>query len=220
MISEWNRLNAYAAEEVIMRKLILASQSPRRQELLAMLGLPFEVLVSDTDETITQTDPAKAVEILSARKAEAVACQVTDAIIIGADTVVSVDEKILGKPKNKEEAREMITLLQGRRHMVYTGVTIQESKEGGQICTFSEGTRVNIAPMSQGEIESYIAGKEPYDKAGAYGIQGIFGKFIEGIEGDYYNVVGLPVHRLYEEMKKFSIVRLMASTLEKTQAGD
>lgn len=185
-----------------MRKLILASQSPRRQELLSMLGLPFEVMVSDTDETIPQTDPAKVVEKLSVRKAEAVSCQVTGAIVIGADTVVSVDGRILGKPKDKEEAREMITLLQGRSHMVYTGVTIQGTKAGGQICTFSVGTRVNVAPMNEKEIEAYIASEEPYDKAGAYGIQGLFGKFIEGIEGDYYNVVGLPVHRLYKELNK------------------
>lgn len=189
-----------------MRKLILASQSPRRQELLAMLGLPFEVMVSDTDETITQTNPAKVVEKLSVRKAEAVAHQVTDGVVIGADTVVSVDEKILGKPKDKEEAREMITLLQGRSHMVYTGVTIQDTREEGQICTFSVGTRVNVAPMDEKEIEVYIASEEPYDKAGAYGIQGLFGKFIEGIEGDYYNVVGLPVHRLYKELNKFMVI--------------
>lgn len=187
----------------IMRKIILASQSPRRQELLAILGLPFEVMSSDVDETITFTDPAKVVEELSVRKAEAVASQVSDAIIIGADTVVSVDERILGKPKDKEEAREMITLLQGRSHMVYTGVTIQEAKKGGPICTFSEGTQVNVAPMNEEEVDAYIASEEPYDKAGAYGIQGLFSKFIEGIEGDYYNVVGLPVHRLYVEMKKF-----------------
>lgn len=203
MISEWHgSMLVLDRKEKNMRKLILASRSPRRQELLAMLGLPFEVMVSDTDETIPQTDPAKVVEKLSARKAEAVSCQVTDAIVIGADTVVSVDERILGKPKDKEEAREMITLLQGRSHMVYTGVTIQDTKAGGQICTFSVGTRVNVAPMNEKEIEAYIASEEPYDKAGAYGIQGLFGKFIEGIEGDYYNVVGLPVHRLYKELNK------------------
>lgn len=167
-----------------------------------MLGIPFEVIVSDAEETITHTDPAKVTEELSAGKAEAVAHKVTDAIIIGADTIVSVDDRVLGKPKDKDEARDMITLLQGRSHMVYTGVTIWEVNSDGQyrVCTFSEGTKVNVASMSEEEIEAYIASREPYDKAGGYGIQGLFGKFIEGIEGDYYNVVGLPVHRLYKEL--------------------
>lgn len=203
------RHNAYAKREEStksMKNLILASQSPRRQELLAMLGIPFEIMVADTDETITHTDPAKVTEALSAGKAQVVANQITDAIVIGADTVVSVDERILGKPKDKEEAREMITLLQGRSHMVYTGVTLCEVNADGErrSCTFSEGTRVNVASMNKDEIETYIMTEEPYDKAGAYGIQGLFGKFIEGIEGDYYNVVGLPVHRLYKELYRFA----------------
>lgn len=164
-----------------------------------MLGIPFEVMVSDTEEIITHTDPAKVTEELSIQKAEAVARGITDAIVIGADTVVAVDDQILGKPRDKEDARAMISLLQGRSHMVYTGVTILvKEKEIQRTETFSEGTKVNVAPMSGEEIETYITSEEPYDKAGAYGIQGTFSKFIEGIQGDYFNVVGLPVHRLYK----------------------
>ena len=117
---------------------------------------------------------------------------------------VKIDGKILGKPADTEEAREMIYKLQGKSHMVYTGVTVI-AKSGDMVSasSFAEGTKVNVAPMTENEIEAYISTDEPYDKAGAYGIQGLFGKFIEGVKGDYFNVVGLPVHRLYEELKKF-----------------
>lgn len=185
-----------------MKRMILASGSPRRKELLQMLEVSFEVLVSDTKEVITKNEPAEVTKELSYQKAMAVAGQVEEGIIIGADTVVSIDGKILGKPADKEEAREMIYKLQGKSHMVYTGVTVI-AKSGDMVSasSFAEGTKVNVAPMTENEIEAYISTDEPYDKAGAYGIQGLFGKFIEGIEGDYFNVVGLPVHRLYEELK-------------------
>lgn len=187
-----------------MKRMILASGSPRRKELLQMLEVPFEVLVSDTKEVITKNEPAEVTKELSYQKAMAVAGQVEEGIIIGADTVVSIDGKILGKPADKEEAREMIYKLQGKSHMVYTGVTvIAKSDDMVSASSFAEGTKVNVAPMTENEIEAYISTEEPYDKAGAYGIQGLFGKFIEGIEGDCFNVVGLPVHRLYEELKKF-----------------
>lgn len=186
-----------------MKRMILASGSPRRKELLQMLEVPFEVLVSDTEEIITKNEPAEVTKELSYQKAMAVARQVEEGIVIGADTVVSIDGKILGKPADTEEAREMIHKLQGKSHMVYTGVTlIVKSDEMVSASSFAEGTKVNVAPMTEDEIEAYISTSEPYDKAGAYGIQGLFGKFIEGIEGDYFNVVGLPVHRLYEELKK------------------
>ena len=182
-----------------MKRMILASGSPRRKELLQMLEVPFEVLVSDTKEVITKNEPAEVTKELSYQKAMAVAGQVEEGIIIGA-----IDGKILGKPADKEEAREMIYKLQGKSHMVYTGVTvIAKSDDMVSASSFAEGTKVNVAPMTENEIEAYISTEEPYDKAGAYGIQGLFGKFIEGIEGDYFNVVGLPVHRLYEELKKF-----------------
>ena len=190
-----------------MKRMILASGSPRRKELLQMLEVPFEVLVSDTKEVITKNEPAEVTKELSYQKAMAVAGQVEEGIIIGADTVVSIDGKILGKPADKEEAREMIYKLQGKSHMVYTGVTvIAKSDDMVSASSFAEGTKVNVAPMTENEIEAYISTEEPYDKAGAYGIQGLFGKFIEGIEGDYFNVVGLPVHRLYEELKKFDLL--------------
>ena len=187
-----------------MKRMILASGSPRRKELLQMLEVPFEVLVSDTEEVITKNEPAEVTKELSYQKAMAVAGHVEEGIIIGADTVVSIDGKILGKPADTEEAREMIYKLQGKSHMVYTGVTVI-AKSGDMVSasSFAEGTKVNVAPMTENEIEAYISTDEPYDKAGAYGIQGLFGKFIEGIKGDYFNVVGLPVHRLYEELKKF-----------------
>ena len=174
-----------------MKRMILASGSPRRKELLQMLEAPFEVLVSDTKEVITKNEPAEVTKELSYQKAMAVAGQVEEGIIIG-------------KPADTEEAREMIYKLQGKSHMVYTGVTVI-AKSGDMVSasSFAEGTKVNVAPMTENEIEAYISTDEPYDKAGAYGIQGLFGKFIEGIKGDYFNVVGLPIHRLYEELKKF-----------------
>ena len=195
-------------------KIILASGSPRRRELLAMLGVPFIIKTSDAEEVMTGTDPSEVTEELSRQKAEAVVadhmpCAETKGgsfIIIGADTVVSVDGRILGKPENREMAKEMISDLQGRSHMVYTGVTLLRIHDDEkEYVTFSEGTRVNVAPMSESEILSYIDTDEPYDKAGGYGIQGIFAKYIEGIEGDYFNVVGLPVHRLYEALKEMEV---------------
>ncbi len=189
-----------------MRQIILASQSPRRRELMELIGFPFSVRVSETEELITRHDPAAVTEELSWQKAQAVAAELDDVqeiIVIGADTVVSVEGQILGKPASKDEARSMIRTLQGRDHMVYTGVTIlgRSAVHGDRCETFSEGTRVTVASMSEDEIELYISTEEPYDKAGAYGIQGTFARFIQGISGDYYNVMGLPVHRLYEQLK-------------------
>lgn len=192
----------------ITKRIILASQSPRRRELFGQLGLPFEVLVSDAEETITSSEPSFVTEELSKQKAEVVAQGIEDGIIVGADTVVSVDGEILGKPVDRADAKRMIQSLQGRSHMVYTGVTIicKEKGKTVQERTFSEGTKVYVASMNEEEIAAYIDTKEPYDKAGAYGIQGIFSKHIKKIEGDYFNVVGLPVHRLYEEMKPAKLI--------------
>ena len=188
-----------------MKRMILASGSPRRKELLQMLEVPFEVLVSDTKEVIIKNEPAEVTKELSYQKAMAVAGQVEEGIIIGADTVVSIDGKILGKPADKEEAREMIYKLQGKSHMVYTGVTvIAKSDDMVSASSFAEGTKVNVAPMTENEIEAYISTEEPYDKAGAYGIQGPFAIHIEKINGDYNNVVGLPISRLYHEINNFS----------------
>lgn len=185
-------------------RIILASQSPRRSQLLELLGIPFEVKVSDTEEKITSQNPVQVTEALSCQKAEAVAGMIPDGIVIGADTVVSLDNKILGKPADRQEAWNMIRAIQGRSHKVYTGVTVIQRKNGLETGRhiFSEETIVKVAPMSENEVESYISLPEPYDKAGGYGIQGVFAKYIEGIEGDYFNVVGLPIHRVYDVLKE------------------
>lgn len=198
------------------KKIILASGSPRRRELLSQIGLSFTVRVSEADEHTEETKPEKLVCILSERKALAVWDELTEeekkeSILIGADTVVAVDDRILGKPADETEAFRMIELLQGRSHQVYTGVTIlrqgglQPLEEGTGTCSiqkkqFFEKTDVMVYPMSEEEITAYVKTGEPLDKAGAYGIQGSFAAYIQGINGDYSNVVGLPVGRLYHEL--------------------
>lgn len=185
-----------------MKRVILASGSPRRKELLEMMGIEFEVMVSDKEEVVTDTDPILVTKELSRQKAEAVAEEIEEGIVIGSDTVVSVDGKILGKPVDKADALQMIDTLQGRSHMVYTGVTIiNKGKRVVEVETFAEGTKVHVAKMTKEEMEAYCNTSEPYDKAGSYAVQGVFAKHIEGIEGDYFNVVGLPVHTLYEKLK-------------------
>ena len=198
------------------KKIIRASGSPRRRELLSQIGLSFTVRVSEADEHTEETKPEKLVCILSERKALAVWDELTEeekeeSILIGADTVVAVDDRILGKPADETEAFRMIELLQGRSHQVYTGVTIL--RQGGlqpladetNTCSiqkkqFFEKTDVLVYPMSEEEITAYVKTGEPLDKAGAYGIQGSFAAYIQGINGDYSNVVGLPVGRLYHEL--------------------
>ena len=191
------------------KKIILASASPRRRELLTQIGLDFEVVVSETEEKITSTEPAKVVEELSAQKAQNIRTSGdnTEAIIIGADTVVACDGKILGKPKTVADAMAMLHLLQGREHEVYTGVTLLYSENGEQRkLTFHEKTTVHFCPMSEEEIREYVATGDPMDKAGAYGIQGFCARYIKGIEGDYNNVVGLPVGRVYQELRKLQLL--------------
>lgn len=191
------------------KSIILASGSPRRRELLTMLFDEFEVIVSDCQETVTSRDPEKVTEELALQKAEAVAESLppsTDTVIvIGADTVVSIDGKILGKPAGQQQAVDMLRMLSGKSHNVSTGVALVWLENGRQtrLKSFSETTKVRVAELTKEEIISYANTNEPYDKAGAYGIQGMFGKHIQGIEGDYNNVVGLPVHRLYQELKDF-----------------
>lgn len=186
-----------------MENIILASASPRRRELLAQAGFSFEVKVSDAQETITEKEPSRIVEELARRKAEAVAASEENALIIGADTIVAVDGHILGKPHSREEAFSMLSMLQGRAHQVYTGVALL-SKQAGQEKrqVFSEKTEVFMYPMTEQEIWDYIATGEPMDKAGAYGIQGRAAVYIRKIDGDYNNVVGLPIARLYQKMKE------------------
>lgn len=184
-------------------KIILASASPRRRELLEQAGIPFEILIGSTEERITKTEPAEIVEELSLTKAEGVAEAVTgDAVVIGADTIVAKGQQILGKPADKADAARMLSLLQDDCHQVYTGVTLIIQKDGKrEIRSFHERTDVYMNAMSEKEIWDYIATGDPMDKAGAYGIQGRAGIFIRKIEGDYYNVVGLPISRLYQELK-------------------
>lgn len=186
-------------------KIILASASPRRRELLSQIGIKFEIQVSDVEEHVESDCPSEVVRELSRQKAAAVAAVAEEGtLVIGADTVVSCDGEILGKPVDEEDARRMLRLLSGRSHEVYTGVTLVCRQEGGQekVHTFCECTQVNFAPMTEEEIACYVATKDPLDKAGAYGIQGFCARYITGICGDYNNVVGLPVGRLYQELKE------------------
>ena len=186
-------------------ELILASRSPRRRELLERMGLrQFRIVVSDADETVEEgISPAEMVEELSRRKALAVAEQVgQDALIIAADTVVALDGEVLGKPVDEADAFRMLTALSGRRHQVYSGVTVVR---GGEVCTGHEVTDVTFRAMDSGEIRRYIRTGEPMDKAGAYGIQGYGALFVEGIAGDYYNVMGLPVCRLGGMLARFGV---------------
>ena len=185
-----------------MGKLILASASPRRRELLSLTGLPFTVMAGNGEEIMSTEDPARAVSELSRQKAEAVLLRAEDGdTVIGADTVVALEGRILGKPADEADAFRMLRMLQGRDHAVYTGVTILKKNSGTAPVTFAERTAVHVLPMSDEEIRAYIATGEPMDKAGAYGIQGRFAVYVAGIEGDYQNVVGLPVSRLYGYLK-------------------
>lgn len=206
-------------------KVILASASPRRKELLALLGWEFEVMVSDVEEHVTSSEPALVVEELSRQKAKDIFDKVTgDVLVVGADTVVAHKNLILGKPKDETEAEKMLRLLSGDTHEVYTGVTLFKRVDGKETdVTFHECTRVSFYELSEEDIYWYLAtdddkckeqspkcqkpidpvtGKMEWkDKAGAYGIQGYATRFVESICGDYNNVVGLPVARLYAESR-------------------
>lgn len=189
-----------------MKKIILGSGSPRRKELLSQIGVPFEVRVSEKEEIYTQTIPKEIVKELALMKAENVASEIPakSTIVIGADTVVVHQDQILGKPKDEQDAFRMIQSLQGDVHQVYTGVAILDFDGNGEKTVISHAveTRVSVNPMSEEEIWKYVQSKEPMDKAGAYGIQGKFSAFIEKIEGDYFNVVGLPVSYVYQILKQ------------------
>ena len=181
-------------------QIILASQSPRRRELMGLFHLPFTVQVAQVDETmIPGRDPAGEVARVSRLKARAVSPQPED-VVIAADTIVVCDGKILGKPHSDREAREMLALLSGRAHQVMTGVTV---RRGDREETFTEITQVYFRRLSQREIAAYVETGEPMDKAGAYAIQGGAALFVQRLEGDYFNVVGLPVCRLWETLQLF-----------------
>jgi len=185
--------------------IILASQSPRRRELLAQMGITdFIIRPAEGDETAEPgLSPAQLVETLSRQKGlEVAARSASDDLIIAADTVVAVDGQVLGKPRSTQEAHAMLAALSGRTHTVYTGVTLCR---GGEVLTEHEATAVRFRTLTPDEIAAYVATGEPMDKAGAYGIQGVGALLVEGIEGDYFNVVGLPVCRLGRMLARFGV---------------
>lgn len=204
-------------------RLILASGSPRRKELLEQIGAEFEILPAKGEEVITSDIPSQVVMELSAQKAEEVSGRYKEelgegkgsgeergsgepkdtVVILGADTVVAYENKILGKPKDEADAVRMLQMLAGNTHSVFTGVTLIIEKAGKtEKKTFFSETKVTMYPMSKEEIQAYVATGEPMDKAGSYGIQGRCAAYIERIEGDYNNVVGLPVALVYQTLKK------------------
>ncbi len=185
------------------KEIILASGSPRRSDLLHQVGISPVICPSRADEAISETRPDLVVRELASRKAQEVASRYEgqDVIVLGADTVVSIDHEILGKPGCEQKAEEMITRLQGRTHQVYTGVSLIFTGAKEQI-TFAEKTDVHVASMTREQIRRYIAEGESLDKAGAYGIQGKFAAYVTGISGDYNNVVGLPLAHVCQVLRE------------------
>ena len=184
-------------------KIILASASPRRKELLTQIGVKFEIMISDKETDIDSSNPVKACEKQAMQKAldieeKAALKYKEDYIIIAADTIVALEDTILGKPKDKEDARLMLERISGKKHKVYTAVCVFNSRLKTQE-SFVEETAVEVTELSKEDIDFYLSKDEAYDKAGAYAIQGLFSRYIVGIEGDYYNVMGLPICRLYRE---------------------
>lgn len=189
------------------QRFILASASPRRSQLMRQIGLKPEIIPSMIEEKAENMEPDQTVMELSRQKAEDVAKKYGEGtVVIGADTVVSIEGRILGKPSSHREAVEMIHLLQGTVHQVYTGVTIILCGREKKQVTFAEKTDVSVYAMNEQEIYQYAESGEPMDKAGAYGIQGKFAAYIQGIQGDYNNVVGLPIGRLYQELKALGLL--------------
>ena len=185
--------------------LILASASPRRKEILSALGVDFTVRTADADETCDLTDPGRRVETIALRKGRAVeealraeGTLTPDTVILASDTLVTLDGEFLGKPEDAEDARRMLRLLQGRAHTVASGLAILRD---GRAVTAHELTEVVFASMSEEEIEDYLHTGESFGKAGAYAVQGHAARYITGLRGDYFNVVGLPVRRLYETLQ-------------------
>lgn len=189
-----------------MKQIVLASQSPRRRELLEQLGLEFTIQPSTVEEKVTSEDPVEVVRELSRQKAQDVADQMEkehpghDMVVLGADTIVVYKGRILGKPADRDDAEKMLHMLQGNTHSVYTGVTLIGK---GKSVTFAEETKVKMYPVSHEEITWYIETKEPDDKAGSYAVQGLGARFIQKIEGDYNNVVGLPAGRIYQILRNW-----------------
>lgn len=195
------------------KKIILGSASPRRRELLSQIGVEFEVRVSGKEEIYKSSIPEEIVKELALMKAENVASELTaderkNMAVLGADTIVVFEGEILGKPADTEEAGRMLATLQGKTHQVYTGTAllVYDTTGNQQVINHAVETKVMVHDMTRDEIDAYIATGEPMDKAGAYGIQGRFAAYIDGIEGDYYNVVGLPVSYIYQKLKEFGFV--------------
>jgi len=186
--------------------IVLASASPRRKELLTQIGIVPEIIVSHVEEKVTSDVPSEVVMELASQKAMDVAAgQKSGTLVIGSDTVVAVDGRILGKPKSHEEAYEMVKSLAGRSHQVYTGVCMilkGADQSQDKKAVFFDETDVEIYPMTEQEIREYADSEEPMDKAGAYAVQGFFARYVKGLRGSYANVMGLPVSMLYQEMKK------------------
>ena len=196
-----------------MVRFVLASGSPRRKELLEQLGLEFEISSAHGEELITKTQPSDIVEELSQQKATEVAERFAQMykndtrVIIGADTIVAFEDTIMGKPHDQQDAVCMLTQLAGNTHQVYTGVTLVILKDDERkTVTFHEKTDVQMYPMTKTQIEAYVATGEPMDKAGAYAIQGKCAAYIKGINGEYNNVVGLPVARLTQELLALGLI--------------
>lgn len=184
-----------------MKKIILASQSPRRREILNMMQIPFLVMNADVDETMDiNNDLSEEIKKVAYKKAKCVFDNHQDCVVIGADTIVVLDNELLGKPKNPEKASEMLKKLSGRTHIVLTGVAILSSDEEN---VFVQETEVLFDDLSNAEIEQYVESREPLDKAGAYAIQGKGALFVKRIIGDYYSVMGLPINKVYQSIKKY-----------------
>jgi septum formation protein len=200
----------YFAKGDGMRRLILASGSPRRKELLTRVSLSFNISVSEVDENVSpENTPEEAVQMLALRKARDVAVKFPDCVVLGADTVVTIDRQILGKPKNRADALTMLSMLSGRIHTVFTGVAIVTPAEAR---SFFETTSVLFWDLTEEEIEDYIATGESFDKAGAYGIQGIGATLVKEIHGDYFNVVGLPLARTVRALRKAGITGILGQS--------
>ena len=188
-----------------MDKLILASASPRRQELMEMLGFNFTIVPSKVDEEkYMELKPVEMVKELARAKAEKVAGFVENTVVIGSDTVVVLDDEILGKPSDQSEAVAMLKKLQNRKHSVFTGIAICGTVSG-RVKVDYDKTDVFMRPISDEDIIGYVNTGEPMDKAGAYGIQGVGGIFVEKIEGSYFTVMGLPIHKLVLILKSFGV---------------
>jgi len=188
---------------LLKEKIILASKSPRRAEILRAVGWEFETQAANIDETRRESEDAVSyVKRLAQEKAATIAQHVSNGIVLGADTVVVIGGEILGQPRNDDDARRMLTLLSGEWHEVLTGVALVRGES--QTLVEHESTRVRFCELSREQINWYVSTGEPRDKAGAYAIQGRGAIFIEGIEGDYFNIVGLPVRRVYEMMQRMT----------------